>query len=92
MRQYQIIYVSESMLSEEIELRTMEIQHILEVSRKWNSKHDVTGALMLGEGHFAQVLEGPFTTLRSTLGLSPVTNATGTSSFGAWSRVGTGIR
>ena len=68
MDQYQLIYVSESMLSGELELHTTQIQRILEVSRKWNSEHDITGALLFGEGHFAQVLEGPFTILRSTFG------------------------
>jgi hypothetical protein len=68
MQQYQIVYVSKSMLSKEIDLRTTEIQRILEVSRKWNSENDITGALMFGEGYFAQVLEGPSSILKSTFG------------------------
>ena len=56
------------MLSEEIESCATEIQRILEVSRKWNSENDITGALMFGEGHFAQVLEGPSSILKSTFG------------------------
>ena len=68
MEQYQIVYVSKSMLSKEIDLRTTEIQRILEVSRKWNSENDITGALMFGEGYFAQVLEGPPSILKSTFG------------------------
>ncbi len=56
------------MLSEELDSHTTEVQRILEVSREWNSQHDITGALMFGEGHFAQVLEGPSSILKSTFG------------------------
>jgi hypothetical protein len=68
MQQYQIIYVSKSMLSKEIDLRTTEIQRALEVSRKWNSENDITVALMFGEGYFAQVLEGPSSILKPIFG------------------------
>jgi hypothetical protein len=68
MQQYQIVYVSECMLSDEIEAHTTEIQRILDVSRQWNSDNNITGALMFSDGHFAQVLEGPSSILKSTFG------------------------
>ena len=68
MQQYQIIYVSESMLPGELGSYTTAIQRILEVSREWNSENDITGALLFSEGRFAQVLEGPSSILKSTFG------------------------
>ena len=66
MQLYQIVYMSDSMLPVELGSYTTEIQRILEASRERNSKNGITGALMFSDGRFAQVLEGPYSTLRST--------------------------
>ena len=44
------------------------IKRILEWSRSWNPKHGITGALMLDEDGFAQVLEGPSHSVKSLFG------------------------
>ena len=44
------------------------IKQILEWSRAWNPKHGITGALMLDEDGFAQVLEGPSHAVKSLFG------------------------
>ena len=44
-----------------------EIRSILDSARKQNSKRDVTGALLFSRGFFAQVLEGPLSSIQSTL-------------------------
>ena len=44
------------------------IKQILEWSRSWNVKHGITGALMLDEDGFAQVLEGPSHSVKALFG------------------------
>ena len=44
------------------------IKQILEWSRLWNPKNGITGALMLDENGFAQVLEGPSHAVKSLFG------------------------
>ena len=44
------------------------IQQILDWSRAWNPKNGITGALMLDEDGFAQVLEGPSHAVKSLFG------------------------
>ena len=44
------------------------IKSILGWSRDWNPKHGITGALMLDEDGFAQVIEGPPSAVKSLFG------------------------
>jgi hypothetical protein len=44
------------------------VQRILVTSRQWNRKCLTTGALMFSNRRFAQVLEGPPSTLKATFG------------------------
>ena len=44
------------------------IKQILLWSRSWNPKHGITGALMLDEDGFAQVLEGPPHSVKALFG------------------------
>ena len=44
------------------------IKQILVWSRDWNPRHGVTGALMLDEDGFAQVIEGPPDAIKSLFG------------------------
>ena len=49
------------------DLSYTDIQEILEVSRKNNEKHEITGLLMYRDDHFIQVLEGTEKAVRETL-------------------------
>ncbi len=65
---YKIIY--RSMIAEDggHDVVMDHIKQILEWSRSWNPKNGITGALMLDEDGFAQVLEGPSQTVKSLFG------------------------
>ncbi len=56
---HRIIYVSRSLLRGDEDQVAVELRRILAVSRRNNASEGVTGALLLGQGSFAQVLEGP---------------------------------
>lgn len=62
---YSLVYFSRSTV--EPDRVEAEIRSILDSARKQNSKHDVTGALLFSRGFFAQVLEGPLSSIQSTL-------------------------
>ena len=47
-------------------LSDAELGEILLVSQKYNITHDLTGALIYGDGRFVQVLEGPLEPLMAT--------------------------
>jgi hypothetical protein len=56
---YRLIYASRKLLQgSEVEI-AMTVQQIIAVSRRKNTRADVTGALMFNESIFTQVLEGP---------------------------------
>jgi hypothetical protein len=44
------------------------IDSILQWSRSWNAKHAITGALMMNENTFSQVLEGPADAVKCLFG------------------------
>ncbi len=56
---HRIIYVSRSLLHGDEDQVAAELRRILAVSRRNNASEGLTGALLLGQGSFAQVLEGP---------------------------------
>ncbi len=56
---HRIIYVSRSLLRGDEDQVAVELRRILAVSRRNNASEGLTGALLLGHGSFAQVLEGP---------------------------------
>ena len=56
---HRIIYVSRSLLRGDEDQVAVELRRILAVSRRNNASEGLTGALLLGQGSFAQVLEGP---------------------------------
>jgi hypothetical protein len=60
-------YVSENLITGSIAGWAAEIEDILHCSRRWNTLLGITGALLLTERHFVQVLEGPSPSLRLTL-------------------------
>lgn len=62
---YSLVYFSRSTV--EPDRVEAEIRSILDSARKQNSKRDVTGALLFSRGFFAQVLEGPLSSIQSTL-------------------------
>lgn len=66
---YELAYVSDATFAlEDYEMDPegirWEMEAILESSRKNNENNSLTGALLLTNGHFAQVLEGPQKALR----------------------------
>ncbi|WP_424135834.1 BLUF domain-containing protein [Roseomonas chloroacetimidivorans] len=54
-----VTFVSEGLIGGTAADWAAEIEDILIHSRRWNKGVNVTGALMLTDRHFAQVLEGP---------------------------------
>lgn len=63
---YEIVYVSESCLPREASAQQRELDRILGQARSRNERDSVTGALLVGREHFAQVLEGRLGTLKAT--------------------------
>lgn len=55
---YTLAYFSRNLVADDGKL-AVELDHILEVSRRHNADNDITGALLISDGWFAQVLEGP---------------------------------
>ncbi|MEE4203121.1 MAG: BLUF domain-containing protein [Halieaceae bacterium] len=56
---FQIAYISESVLSDEPDEAAQSLQSIAERSHRWNSEHQITGALLFSGAHFGQIIEGP---------------------------------
>ena len=56
---HRLVYCSRNALADAHADVAREVEHILAVSRRNNARDGITGALLYGEGCFAQVLEGP---------------------------------
>ena len=65
---YKVIYHSQIAVSGGHERITEHVRQILTWSRKWNPAHGITGALMLNDENFSQVLEGPKHAVKSLFG------------------------
>ena len=65
---YKIIYHSQIALEGGHDRIMEHVRGILDWSRMWNPKHGITGALMLNDRNFSQVLEGPASAVRSLFG------------------------
>lgn len=65
---YEIVYVSESRLPKEALAHQQELDRILRRAQSRNERDRITGALVVGRNHFAQVLEGPLDVLKQTFG------------------------
>jgi len=63
---YRLVYYSANRISGTSEEVTTEIEQILAASRRNNAKVGITGALMVSEGFFGQVLEGPQAAIEAT--------------------------
>ncbi len=65
---YKIIYHSQIAIEGGHDRVIEHVRGILDWSRVWNPKHGITGALMLNDRNFSQVLEGPASAVRSLFG------------------------
>ena len=65
---YKIIYHSQIAIRGGHDRITDHVKQILAWSRQWNPAHGITGALMLNEDNFSQVLEGPRHAVKSLFG------------------------
>lgn len=65
---YRIVYCSHNLIApaKRDERRDVDLQQILDASRRNNSASDVTGALLFNQEYFAQVLEGPRASVERT--------------------------
>lgn len=63
---YTLAYFSRSLLDPRDSFAQLELLNILLVSRLHNGRSGVTGCLLLNQGCFAQVLEGPRQAVEST--------------------------
>lgn len=65
---YRIVYCSRNLIDEHVSSATQdaELERILNASRVNNRAVDVTGALLFNREYFAQVLEGPRTSVEKT--------------------------
>lgn len=63
---YNLIYCSKNCIRGGEAQVKAELQNILAASRKNNTAHDITGALLYNGGNFAQVLEGPLAAIERT--------------------------
>lgn len=55
---YRLVYTSRSLIKGDADQRQREVAHILDVCRQHNRRDGITGALLVGTGTFAQILEG----------------------------------
>lgn len=68
-RVFKVMYYSRHDLGARGEAaRARAVDAILAWSRDWNARVGITGALLVGPHHFAQVLEGPVDAVKSTFG------------------------
>ncbi len=65
---YKVIYHSNISIEGGHDTVMDQVKDILSWSRSWNSKHGITGALMLNNNNFSQVLEGPSHAVKSLFG------------------------
>ena len=65
---YTVIYHSQIAMDGGHEKIIEHVREILAWSRVWNPKHGITGALMLNDHNFSQVIEGPASAVRSLFG------------------------
>src|SRR4249919_2415941 len=56
---FRLVYASTSLLGDEPDLACEQIEQILLVSRRNNEVAEITGALLVSDTNFSQVLEGP---------------------------------
>ena len=56
---FRLVYASTSLLSDEPDLASEQIEQILLASRRNNEAAEITGALLFSDTNFSQVLEGP---------------------------------
>ena len=63
---HRLVYCSRNAIADAHDDVSREVGQILEVSRRNNRRDGVTGALLYGEGCFAQVLEGPLAAVEQT--------------------------
>lgn len=54
-----IVYASQALGTADAATRAAEVRAILGTARAHNAAHDITGLLIVANGHFVQVLEGP---------------------------------
>lgn len=63
---YRILYCSRNSMQNELNVQLEEVRKILQSSRRNNAADEITGALLFNAGCFAQVLEGPISSVEST--------------------------
>src|SRR5262245_9617280 len=56
---FRLVYASTSLLRDEPDLASEQIEQILLASRRNNEGAEITGALLFSDTNFSQVLEGP---------------------------------
>lgn len=61
---FHLVYISEAVA----DISYTDIRNILEVSRRRNLEDEITGLLIFRDGYFLQLLEGPESKVRTTLG------------------------
>ena len=65
---YTVIYHSQITMDGGHDAVMEHVRGILSWSRIWNPKHGITGALMLNDCNFSQVIEGPASAVKSLFG------------------------
>ena len=65
---YKVIYHSQIAVAGGHDRVIEHVKQILAWSRKWNPDHGITGALMLNEENFSQVIEGPKHAVKALFG------------------------
>ena len=60
---FRILYCSRNKIGDLSEQQSRALDQILATARANNSRREVTGALLYNAGYFAQVLEGPRTSI-----------------------------
>ena len=65
---YRIIYHSQIAFDGDDGRIMAYVKDILDWSRGWNPRQGITGALMVNDRHFSQVIEGPSSSVRALFG------------------------
>lgn len=63
---HRLVYCSRNAIADVHDDVAREVEQLLAVSRRNNARDGITGALLYGEGCFAQVLEGPIEAVERT--------------------------
>ena len=63
---HRLVYCSRNVIADAHDDVAREVEQILAASRRNNPRDGITGALLYGEGCFAQVLEGPLAAVERT--------------------------